>query len=226
MRTFDSIQSHRESHKNGKRPEGEQEKARIDALLDAVKAADAECKRLEYWSDIRDVIRHGETFGENAQERGWGRQWTGVAGMPPPDLEASLEEQKDDDAGDVAQPCRGPEQDPLQFLKDEKEDLKDQGAIVRGGEVFKDATHDCHNHADLPGTGDNAGRAEEAKEDEPGEEAINNDTHNRGDEYDREDVEEEGPNIPGRDGSLDYAEAEPLAEDSPSTLTDRGKGRA
>jgi len=111
-------------------------------------------------------------------------------------------------------------------LKDEKEDLKDQGAIVRGGEVFKDATHDCHNHAELPGISDNAERAEETKEDEHGEDAINNDTHNREDEYDREGVGEEGPDIPGRDGSLDYAEAKPLAEDSPSTLTDRGRGRA
>jgi len=226
MRTFDSVQSHRDSHKNGKKPEGEQEKARIDALLDALNAADAECKRLEYWSDIRDVIRHGEAFGEDAQERGWGKRWTGVAGMSPPDLDSSLEEQRGEDAGDGAAPSRVPEEDPLHFLRDEKDGSADQGAIVRGGEVFKDATHDCHDHADLSDSGDSAEHAAKAKEDEASDEAPNNDTHNEEDEYDREDEgDEEGPQIPARDESLGYAEAEPMTEDSSSTPIDRGKGR-
>jgi hypothetical protein len=62
MDTFDAAEKHRDEHKTEGKPEGEAEARRIDNLLKAVKAADVECKKLEYWSDIRrrvDGTRHG-----------------------------------------------------------------------------------------------------------------------------------------------------------------------
>ncbi|KAF1981329.1 hypothetical protein K402DRAFT_398608 [Aulographum hederae CBS 113979] len=76
-RTFDALPSPSPAQ-NGKKPEDDKsndEWRRREALEKAVRAADEECKQLEYWSDIRDVVRKGDTIGE-----GWGKQWAGLDG--------------------------------------------------------------------------------------------------------------------------------------------------
>ena len=56
----------------------------IDNLLRAVKAADEQCKRLEYWSDVKGVVQDGETFGAPGHEHGWDHGWQGVDASGPP----------------------------------------------------------------------------------------------------------------------------------------------
>ncbi|KAJ9654326.1 hypothetical protein H2198_006624 [Neophaeococcomyces mojaviensis] len=53
----DDAQQHRDEHDAEDRPEGPDEKRRIDNLLKAAKAADKEIYGLEYWSDRKHVLR-------------------------------------------------------------------------------------------------------------------------------------------------------------------------
>lgn len=60
MSTFDAAKEHREEHKESGKPEDETEERRINNLLKAVEAADGECKKLEYYSDIRRLAAGGD----------------------------------------------------------------------------------------------------------------------------------------------------------------------
>lgn len=64
---------------------GEEEKVeeertgkRISNLMIAIRAADAEVKRLEYWSDIKEIAEEGATKGAVDEDKGWGEEWTGL----------------------------------------------------------------------------------------------------------------------------------------------------
>lgn len=78
MNTFDAASAHREEHKKHGEAEDEAEERRINNLLSAVKAADDECKKLEYWSDIRSMTENGETVGGADDAYGWSHKWEGV----------------------------------------------------------------------------------------------------------------------------------------------------
>jgi hypothetical protein len=80
MSTFDDAQAHREAHKEHGEPENDTEERRINNLLKAVEAADAECKKLEYWSDIRRLAEEGSAGNATDPESGWGKEWQGLDG--------------------------------------------------------------------------------------------------------------------------------------------------
>ncbi|KAF2114357.1 hypothetical protein BDV96DRAFT_613104 [Lophiotrema nucula] len=86
MHTFDAAREHREEHKQEGKPEEDSEERRINNLLRAVEAAEGECKKLEYWSDIRRLTEHGDTINATDPEKGWGDEWEGldVSGPPHP----------------------------------------------------------------------------------------------------------------------------------------------
>ncbi|OCL05062.1 hypothetical protein AOQ84DRAFT_345298 [Glonium stellatum] len=85
MHTFDAASSHREEHKERGEEEDEIEKRRIDSLLNAVKAAEEECKKLEYWSDIRRVAQDGNSLKSADVARGWDHSWQGIDPSGPTD---------------------------------------------------------------------------------------------------------------------------------------------
>jgi len=63
------------------------ERRRIDNLEGALKAADDEVKRLEFWSDIKDMAVQGETKGAVDESQGWDqRKWTGLDDSGPKDV--------------------------------------------------------------------------------------------------------------------------------------------
>ncbi|KAI8941136.1 hypothetical protein NX059_002373 [Plenodomus lindquistii] len=78
MDRFESARDHRESHKKENKPEGDAEQRRIDNLLKAVEAADNECKKLEYWSDIRNLTEEGKAGHATDPSMGWDDQWQGL----------------------------------------------------------------------------------------------------------------------------------------------------
>jgi hypothetical protein len=59
------------------------EKRRLDNLEAAVKHADEEVKRLEFWSDVKDMAEKGETKGAVDEAQGWDPRWTGLDGSGP-----------------------------------------------------------------------------------------------------------------------------------------------
>jgi hypothetical protein len=76
MAKIDSAKAHREEHKARNEPEDEAEGRYIDNMLNAFEAADDHSKRLEYWSDLREMSRKGEILGGTKQ--GWGHVWQHV----------------------------------------------------------------------------------------------------------------------------------------------------
>ena len=57
---IDAARKHREEHTEKDQPENENESRKIESLLKAAKSVDEQCKKLEYWSDIRDLNRDGK----------------------------------------------------------------------------------------------------------------------------------------------------------------------
>ena len=77
-----AASDHREEHQRREAPEFKNEKRKIDDLLRAVKSTEQEVQRLEFWSDVKDVVRKRESFGalamaEGAKVKGegWDRGW-------------------------------------------------------------------------------------------------------------------------------------------------------
>lgn len=66
--------------------EDDKRKERLNHLVEAVKAADEEVKRLEYWSDIKGVTREGLAKGAVDEEQGWDPAWTGLDTSAPRDV--------------------------------------------------------------------------------------------------------------------------------------------
>jgi hypothetical protein len=84
MNTFDTAKAHRDEHEKRNESESEVEERRINNLLKAVETADAECKKLEYWSDIRKLAEAGEAAKATDPAAGWDHRWQGLDGSGPP----------------------------------------------------------------------------------------------------------------------------------------------
>lgn len=76
--TANDARKHRQHHEDEKKPEGDAESRRIDNLLAAVDAANAQVGALEYWSDRKHVLK---TADENALET---RAIATIFDEPPP----------------------------------------------------------------------------------------------------------------------------------------------
>lgn len=61
-------------------------KRRYDNLEAAIHHADEEVKRLEFWSDVKDMAERGETKGAVDKSQGWDSRWTGLDGSGPKDV--------------------------------------------------------------------------------------------------------------------------------------------
>lgn len=59
LHVCNAASEHRGEHEERHRPEDDGEERRIDSLLKAVNAADEQVKRLEYWSDVKNVAGTG-----------------------------------------------------------------------------------------------------------------------------------------------------------------------
>jgi hypothetical protein len=78
MHRFEEAREHREEHKERGEEEDEEELKYIDNLLKVIDAADEACKRLEYWSDMREVVKKGEMLHATDHCKEWGHEWQGV----------------------------------------------------------------------------------------------------------------------------------------------------
>lgn len=88
MDRFEDAKTHREEHKENGTPEGDAETRRIDNLLKSIEAADAECKKLEFWSDIRKLVQEGAAGNATDQKDGWDEKWQGLDESGAKHLEA------------------------------------------------------------------------------------------------------------------------------------------
>jgi hypothetical protein len=51
---------------------------KIENLKKAAAAADQEVKKMEFWSDVKDIVRRVESVGAEAEQEGWGE--LGISG--------------------------------------------------------------------------------------------------------------------------------------------------
>ncbi|KAH7053111.1 hypothetical protein B0J12DRAFT_658746 [Macrophomina phaseolina] len=80
---FEAASAHRQAHRERDQQESDQESRNIDNLLNALHAADKECRKLEYWSDIRHITMRGDSVGAVDENHGWGRGWEGLDNSGP-----------------------------------------------------------------------------------------------------------------------------------------------
>jgi hypothetical protein len=59
---------------------------RLNNLKAAIQHADEEVKKLEFWSDIKDMADKGETKGAVDKSQGWDESWTGLDHSGPEDV--------------------------------------------------------------------------------------------------------------------------------------------
>lgn len=78
MDRFEDAKAHRKEHKDNGTPEGDAETRRIDNLVKSIEVADEECKKLEYWSDIRKLTQEGAAGNATDVNSGWGEKWQGL----------------------------------------------------------------------------------------------------------------------------------------------------
>lgn len=78
MERFEAARDHRAEHIKDNKPEGDAEERRINNLLKAIEAADSECKKLEYWSDIKNLAEEGKAGNATDPSMGWDEKWQGL----------------------------------------------------------------------------------------------------------------------------------------------------
>jgi hypothetical protein len=61
-------------------------KRRLENLEAAVKHADEEVKKLEFWSDVKDITEKGQTIGAVDASQGWDKSWAGLDHSGPQDV--------------------------------------------------------------------------------------------------------------------------------------------
>jgi hypothetical protein len=59
---INAAKEHRDDHVRRDAPESENEARKIESLLKAAEAVDAECKKLAYWSDVRELTKEGNSL--------------------------------------------------------------------------------------------------------------------------------------------------------------------
>jgi len=59
---------------------------RLENLEAALKAADEEVKKLEFWSDVKDMAEDGITKGAVDEKQGWDNRWQGLDDSGPKDV--------------------------------------------------------------------------------------------------------------------------------------------
>lgn len=62
---------------------------RSNNLKGAVLHADEECRQLEYWSDVKKIVREGGTETATDKAEGWDESWRGVDNSGPPEPDAT-----------------------------------------------------------------------------------------------------------------------------------------
>ncbi|GAB7343391.1 hypothetical protein MBLNU457_1429t1 [Dothideomycetes sp. NU457] len=157
MEQVNAASAHRDEHTAQSKPEGDREKSRIDNLLKAVDAADREVRRLEYWSDIRRMVREGEAGGPVENSSTWpAEEWQGLEASGPLSNEAPGAKQSAMTDHEMKQEVDGREEDANrkhdEVVHEPGSENDEQGAPVSGSEAYETAEE--RRVPDVPGTRD------------------------------------------------------------------------
>jgi hypothetical protein len=86
LKIFDeAVDEQKKSADSEKEPDPAKQR-RLDNLEAAVQHADEEVKKLEFWSDVKDMAERGETKGAVDASQGWDKTWIGLDHSAPKDV--------------------------------------------------------------------------------------------------------------------------------------------
>ena len=85
-RVYDEEAAEERKGRGGKDTEdgGKAPSKRVENLAAAVKHADEEVRRLEYWSDVKGITAGGDSKGAVDESKGWDPSWEGLDRSGPP----------------------------------------------------------------------------------------------------------------------------------------------
>lgn len=84
-RMYDEATAKRKKRQENGEEESSKDAKRLENLEVAVRHADEEVRRLEYWSDQRELVRDGNTKTALDEGQGWGNGWDGLDNSAPTD---------------------------------------------------------------------------------------------------------------------------------------------
>lgn len=83
LKTFNKVSEEQEKASANQKEVDTVEKQRLENLEAAVKHADEEVKKLEFWSDVKDMAKKGHTKGAVDESQGWDKSWAGLDHSEP-----------------------------------------------------------------------------------------------------------------------------------------------
>lgn len=83
---FNEALESQQDDKEMKRQTDPLRQRKLDHLAEAVKHADEEVKKLEFWSDVKKIADSGATKGAVDEAQGWDEKWTGLDRSGPEDV--------------------------------------------------------------------------------------------------------------------------------------------
>lgn len=87
------IKIYNEAVEDHKENEGDEaKKKRLENLEAALKHADEEVKKLEFWSDVKELAEKGHTKGAVDESQGWDSGWAGLDDSGPKDVISNREQ--------------------------------------------------------------------------------------------------------------------------------------
>ncbi|KAK0640362.1 Meiotically up-regulated gene 65 protein [Lasiodiplodia hormozganensis] len=137
FRHFEAASAHRDAHIERGQRESSPEGRKIDNLMKALNAADDECRKLEYWSDIRRIAQRGESLAAVDASHGWGHGWDGLDDTGPAEADESGTE-KFKEKGTPSQEVSDNESEKQQAKEVQVDDQENSGSDV---EERKDDEH-------------------------------------------------------------------------------------
>lgn len=91
LRIFNEASDEVKKDSEGEKEPDPTKKRRLQNLEEAVKHADEEVRRLEFWSDVKDMAENGDTKGAVDESQGWDKSWRGIDDSGPKDVISNRE---------------------------------------------------------------------------------------------------------------------------------------
>lgn len=91
LRTFNEALDEQKKDTDSEKDPDSVKTRRLDNLEAAVKHADEEVRKLEFWSDVKDMAEKGETKGAVDEFQGWDKGWSSLDDSGPKDVISNRE---------------------------------------------------------------------------------------------------------------------------------------
>ena len=120
LKIFDEAVDEQKRDADSKTAPDPAKQRRLENLEAALHHADEEVKKLEFWSDIKDMAEKGETKGAVDECQGWDKTWIGIGNSAPKDVISDKDLPGTDD-------CKKGEGNGTAILESKRDEEKGKG---------------------------------------------------------------------------------------------------